>query len=123
VTLITGDLAFFYDRNGLWHNYLPPNLRLVILNNHAGGIFRLLDGPRQQPELDEYFETRQLLDAEQTAKDFNLAYFPCHNPAELKTNLAKFWAGGPGILEIFTASPENAAFFDLFRNKSPFRQR
>jgi hypothetical protein len=57
VTLITGDVAFFYDRNGLWHNCLPPNLRVVLLNNHGGGIFRLIDGPAGQPELEEYFET------------------------------------------------------------------
>ena len=29
--LITGDLAFFYDRNAFWHNYLVPNLRIVLL--------------------------------------------------------------------------------------------
>jgi len=40
-TLISGDLAFFYDRNGLWHQHIPPNLRVVILNNHGGGIFKL----------------------------------------------------------------------------------
>ena len=27
-TLITGDLAFFYDRNGLWHPNVPSNLRI-----------------------------------------------------------------------------------------------
>ena len=120
--LITGDLAFFYDRNGLWHNYLPHNLRIVIQNNQAGGIFRLIDGPRQQPELAELFETHQALNAEQTAKDFNMAYFPCRNLAELTQNLPLFWQAGPGILEIFTNSPENAAFFSSFKQNSPFSE-
>ncbi|MGV3585624.1 MAG: 2-succinyl-5-enolpyruvyl-6-hydroxy-3-cyclohexene-1-carboxylic-acid synthase [Adhaeribacter sp.] len=119
--LITGDLAFFYDRNGLWHNYLPPNLRIVLLNNQGGGIFRLIDGPRQQPELAEFFETHQDLNAAQTAKDFKMAYFPCHNLAELTQNLPLFWQAGPGILEIFTNSPDNAAFFSAFKQSSPFR--
>lgn len=121
VVLITGDLAFFYDRNGLWHNYLPQNLRIVLFNNHGGGIFRLIDGPKQQPELEEYFETRQLLNAEQTAKDFKLTYFSCRTSKEIAANLLKFWTSGPAILEIFTQSSVNAAFFDLFKKKSPFK--
>jgi len=31
VTLVTGDLAFFYDRNAFWHNYTMPNLRIILL--------------------------------------------------------------------------------------------
>ena len=72
--LLTGDMAFFYDRNAFWHNYPLPNLRIVLLNNHAGGIFRLIDGPDRQPELEEYFETHQALTAEHTAQDFSLEY-------------------------------------------------
>jgi 2-succinyl-5-enolpyruvyl-6-hydroxy-3-cyclohexene-1-carboxylate synthase len=72
--LLTGDLAFFYDRNAFWHNYLLPNLRIVLLNNHGGGIFRMIDGPARQPELEEYFVTRQALEAENTAHDFGMDY-------------------------------------------------
>src|SRR5690606_10440108 len=50
--LITGDLAFFYDRNAFWHNYPLPNLRIVVLNNHGGIIFGMIDGPGQLPEAD-----------------------------------------------------------------------
>jgi 2-succinyl-5-enolpyruvyl-6-hydroxy-3-cyclohexene-1-carboxylate synthase len=122
-TLITGDLAFFYDRNGLWHNYLPENLRIVLLNNHAGGIFRLIDGPRRQPELAEFFETYQALDAQQTALDFKMQYFSCQNESELEQVLPAFWAGRAGILEIFTDSQVNAAFFDEYRQHSPFKRK
>jgi 2-succinyl-5-enolpyruvyl-6-hydroxy-3-cyclohexene-1-carboxylate synthase len=51
------------------------NLRIVVLNNHGGGIFRLLDGPAGQPELEDYFETRQRNKAELTAKDAGLHLF------------------------------------------------
>ena len=63
VTLITGDMAFFYDRNAFWHKYNLPNLRIIVLNNHAGGIFRLIEGPAQLPELEEFFETEHKLSA------------------------------------------------------------
>jgi 2-succinyl-5-enolpyruvyl-6-hydroxy-3-cyclohexene-1-carboxylate synthase len=117
VVLLTGDVAFFYDRNAFWHNYPTPNLRVVLFNNHGGGIFRLIDGPRQQPELDEFFETRQTLTAGNTARDFNLAYFPVSSFAELEAALPVFFAAetGAAILEIFTDSKTNAAFFEEYR--------
>jgi len=117
VVLLTGDVAFFYDRNAFWHNYPTPNLRVVLFNNHGGGIFRLIDGPRQQPELDEFFETHQALTAENTARDFNLRYFPVSTFAELDAALPVFFAAetGAAILEVFTDSKTNAAFFEEYR--------
>ncbi|OWP64238.1 2-succinyl-5-enolpyruvyl-6-hydroxy-3-cyclohexene-1-carboxylic-acid synthase [Hymenobacter amundsenii] len=117
VVLLTGDVAFFYDRNAFWHNYPTPNLRVVLFNNHGGGIFRLIDGPRQQPELEEFFETRQTLTAENTARDFGLRYFPVATFTELEAALPVFLAaeGGAAILEIFTDSKTNAAFFEQYR--------
>ena len=116
-TLLTGDLAFFYDRNGLWHNYLPQNLRIVLLNNHAGGIFRLIDGPRQQPELEPFFETEQTLNAENTARDFGMRYTAVTNLKELEQALPSFFSAdaGAGIMEIFTDSPANAEAFEKYR--------
>ncbi|MCC9165505.1 2-succinyl-5-enolpyruvyl-6-hydroxy-3-cyclohexene-1-carboxylic-acid synthase [Pontibacter harenae] len=116
-TLITGDLAFFYDRNGLWHNYLPQNLRIVLLNNHAGGIFRLIDGPKQQPELEPFFETKQTLSAENTAKDFGMNYKAINSLEELEQVLPLFFSEkeGVSILEVFTDSKENAALFATYK--------
>ncbi|WP_299176431.1 2-succinyl-5-enolpyruvyl-6-hydroxy-3-cyclohexene-1-carboxylic-acid synthase, partial [uncultured Chryseobacterium sp.] len=37
--LITGDLSFFYDINGLWNQYIPPFVRIIIFNNGEGNIF------------------------------------------------------------------------------------
>jgi 2-succinyl-5-enolpyruvyl-6-hydroxy-3-cyclohexene-1-carboxylate synthase len=117
VVLLTGDVAFFYDRNAFWHNYPTPNLRVVLFNNHGGGIFRLIDGPRQQPELDEFFETRQALTAENLCRDFELRYLPVSTLAELNAALPVFFAleNSAAVLEIFTDSKTNAAFFEDYR--------
>jgi len=117
VVLLTGDVAFFYDRNAFWHNYPTPNLRVVLFNNHGGGIFRLIDGPRQQPELDEFFETHQALTAENLCRDFGLRYLPIASFAELEAALPVFFAAASGaaVLEIFTDSKTNAAFFEKYR--------
>ena len=90
-TLITGDMAFFYDRNGLWHSSIPSNLRIIIMNNHGGGIFRIIPGPDRLPELEEYFETQQPLNAANTAKDFGLEYHICRNQNELEALLPDFF--------------------------------
>lgn len=117
VVLLTGDVAFFYDRNAFWHNYPTPNLRVALFNNHGGGIFRLIDGPRQQPELEEFFETHQALTAENLCRDFRLRYLPVSSFDELNAALPVFFAaeGGAAVLEIFTDSKTNAAFFEEYR--------
>ena len=117
VVLLTGDVAFFYDRNAFWHNYATPNLRVVLFNNHGGGIFRLIDGPRQQPELDEFFETHQALTAKNLCRDFQLRYLPVTSFAELTAALPVFFAAesGAAVLEIFTDSKTNSAFFEEYR--------
>ena len=115
--LLTGDMAFFYDRNAFWHNYPLPNLRIVLLNNHGGGIFRLIDGPRQQPELEEYFETHQALSARRTAEDYGMEYHqidltePGTYPL-LSTYLADFYgreSDHAKLLEIVTDPRVNQA--------------
>jgi len=117
VVLLTGDVAFFYDRNAFWHNYPTPNLRVILFNNHGGGIFRLIDGPRQQPELDEFFETHQALTAENLCRDFSLRYLPVSSFTELEASLPVFFApeSGAAVLEVFTDSKTNAAFFEDYR--------
>jgi 2-succinyl-5-enolpyruvyl-6-hydroxy-3-cyclohexene-1-carboxylate synthase len=117
VTVVTGDMAFFYDRNALWNNYIPSNLRIVILNNHGGGIFRIIDGPNKLPELNEYFETVQPLTAENTARDHKLDYHFCKDKKEVEKILPSFFkaSGNSRILEIETDSKSNTELFKKFK--------
>jgi 2-succinyl-5-enolpyruvyl-6-hydroxy-3-cyclohexene-1-carboxylate synthase len=110
VTLITGDMAFFYDRNAFWHNYPLANLRIILLNNHAGGIFRLIDGPAKQPELVEFFETKQALTAVHLAAEYGFHYAAVTNSEELETALVEFYEPSlqPKIIEIESSSTRNA---------------
>lgn len=119
VTLITGDMAFFYDRNSLWHNFLPGNLRIIVLNNHGGGIFRLLDGPKGQPEMEEYFETRQALKAAHAATEYGFTYFHCTSRQDLQKQLPAFFevANAPKLLEIETSPQINAQLYALFKKQ------
>ncbi|MFC4872796.1 2-succinyl-5-enolpyruvyl-6-hydroxy-3-cyclohexene-1-carboxylic-acid synthase [Negadavirga shengliensis] len=110
VTLITGDMAFFYDRNAFWHKYNMANLRVIVLNNHGGGIFRLIEGPSKLPELDEYFETQQRLEADLLAQEAGFDYLRLDQENNLPEVLDNFYHKSvrPKILEIISSSVENA---------------
>ena len=118
-TLITGDLAFFYDRNAFFHEHDYKNLRIIVSNNQGGGIFRLIEGPRKQPELEEYFETRHSLTAESLASEFGIKYFPVSNAKELKNVLDGFYEASkrPKLIEVFTDPSTNQEDYLCFKKK------
>lgn len=90
--LLTGDLAFFYDRNAFWNKYVGGNLKVLLLNNHGGVIFRMIEGPARQPELEEYFETTQALEASHLAQEYGFAYFRAEDTQQLQAQMPAFLA-------------------------------
>ncbi len=116
-TLITGDMAFLYDKNAFWHNYSIPNLRIIVINNAGGGIFRLIDGPSTLPELDDWFETKQEHTAESTAKEFGMVYHNCTNFDELTHCLEHFYepSDQAKLLEVQTDRFANQEVFNSFK--------
>ncbi len=119
--LITGDMAFLYDRNAWWHNYDLNNLRIIVLNNHGGGIFRLIPGPSSQPELEPLFETNQRLKARHTAEEFGFEYALCDNRIKIENLLEDFFISDsrPKLIEIETKSSDNHAIMTSFRKTFP----
>ena len=117
VFLFTGDVAFFYDRNAFWHPHLPENLRIVLINNGGGNIFRLIDGPSAQPELAQYFETQHQQNARRTAEDAGMDYAEVRQIADLETHWKGFCErdGKAKILEIFTNPVVNGLVFEAYR--------
>lgn len=108
--LVSGDLSFLYDSNGLWNNYLPANLRIIVVNNGGGGIFRFIPGPSDTEELETYFEAKHQLSVEPLAKMYGIDYLQASNADELELALNVLFTikETPCILEIFTPGKENA---------------
>jgi len=117
VYLLVGDVAFFYDRNALWNNFLPSNLTIILENNSGGGIFRMIDGPSQQPELEPFFETAQKMKAKLTAEESNMEYLSATNFEQLENILTTIpqKSTRARLFEIHTNSVENTAFFKKFK--------
>lgn len=116
-TLLTGDLAFFYDRNAFWNHYVPNNLRIILLNNNGGGIFNLIDGPSSAPELDKFFLTKHTLKAKNLAADFGLIYENCSSQNELSKALHSFFESSETakILELSFDMDKSAEVYKAFR--------
>ncbi|GAB3012342.1 2-succinyl-5-enolpyruvyl-6-hydroxy-3-cyclohexene-1-carboxylic-acid synthase [Spirosoma pulveris] len=117
ITLLIGDVAFFYDRNALWSAPVPPNLRIILLNNDSGHIFRMIDGPSRQPELETYFETPHGYTARNTAQDAGLTYIPCESLDSLQTTLPDFFkpASTAKLLELKTDKQANQDQFQAYK--------
>ena len=112
-TVIIGDMSFFYDRNAFWHNEIPVNLRIFLMNNHGGGIFRFIDGPAKLPECDEYFVTNQRLTAKNMAEDYHLEYSTATTIHEFENRLKKLFEPSTvsRILEVETNNDSSMHVF------------
>ncbi|MDA7694227.1 thiamine pyrophosphate-binding protein [Flavobacteriaceae bacterium] len=124
--LITGDLSFFYDINGLWNNYIPSNFKIILINNGGGGIFRILPGEKDSAKYDTYFETIHQRNAKYVAKAFGFKYRKVNSLRALKRKLPRFFNSNsvPQILEIQTPRKVNDTvllnYFKTMASKSIF---
>lgn len=115
--LLTGDLSFFYDRNALWLNKVPSNLKIIVINNQGGGIFTLIDGPPDNKKLLPYFTTPISQKIVYTALQSQLEYYFCDSLPQLENTLKSFFEPGEkaAILEIKCDMNQNAKAFQLFK--------
>ncbi len=116
--LITGDLSFFYDSNGLWNKYVPDNFKVILVNNGGGGIFRILPGDKNTENFDRFFETIHDLDASHLCKMYGLEYAMTDNEKDLIPALKSFFDHntGPALLEIKTPRKYNdEVLLDYFK--------
>ncbi len=117
-TLIVGDISFFYDSNGLWNKHLPNNLKIIVINNQGGNIFRIIDGPSTTAAFTSYFETQQILNIEQMAKVFNLPYYKINEQKDVTAVISKAYQPHDSavIIEVITSGVESSAILTSYFN-------
>lgn len=108
--LIVGDLSFLYDSNALWIKGLSKNLRIVVMNNNGGDVFRILPTNGQIDGIEEYFETPQNVSIEKLVQASGLDYLYANNLQTLDEVLKEFYSHNEKaiVLEIDTRSCPNA---------------
>ena len=102
--LITGDLSFLYDSNGLWNNYVRSDFRIIVINNGGGGIFRILPGKEDTSVFERFFETKHSLNLRKYCEIFNFEYLFSDNKKDLKFASSVFYqcSERPKLLEVST---------------------
>lgn len=107
--LVTGDLGFLYDANGLWNAYLRQDFRIIVMNNGGGGIFRILPGKEDNQTFETFFETVHQKDLRHLCQLQGLEYERAENADEVSACLGHFFSSSekPRLLEIRTPRLEN----------------
>ncbi len=114
--ILLGDMSFFYDINALWNKYLRSNFKIIVLNNGGGGIFRLMDGPSDLPECEDYFATQSARTCKRMAEEFNINYFHASDFVTLQHQLTAICNDKTraGILEVEVNSALTIEFYKKF---------
>lgn len=108
--LITGDMSMQYDIGALSSTLLSPRLKIVVINNGGGGIFRTIPTTRDLPELERFFTCDTRLPLPELAKGYGLTYFKATSATELADVIPAFIAEScrAAILEVKTPPEEPA---------------
>ncbi len=113
---ILGDLSFVYDSNGLWNRDFPRNLRIIVLNDSGGGIFRIIEGPDRMPFFEEFSVAHHPVSLQLLTEAFGLSYRMARDYNTLDHGLEFIFKkdSGPCVLEVDTGKSKNSAIFKEF---------
>lgn len=120
VFCIIGDLSFFYDQNALWNTSLKGNLRIILLNNSGGSIFRGLPGLSESAAADKLVAACHTTNAEGICTQNDIGYMAAHNMEEMQLGIVTLLtrhSERPMLLEVTTdAATDNRVMGDYFKS-------
>lgn len=101
--LVTGDLAFLHDTNGLLlaKDY-PGSLTVIVINNEGGGIFEKLAIAPFDPPFEKFFATPQQVDLAQLAAAYDIPHLVPESWDELEVLLMDWPKRGLRVIELKT---------------------
>ncbi|MEN8928466.1 MAG: 2-succinyl-5-enolpyruvyl-6-hydroxy-3-cyclohexene-1-carboxylic-acid synthase [Flavobacteriales bacterium] len=116
--LISGDISFFYDSNAFWHNHVPANFKVIVINNGEGNIFKILPYPQEDKTSLPFFTTPHQTSIKKFCDLYNLAYFRSESIESLSQNFDKFIENNeqPSVLEIDTSKADNDTILKEYFN-------
>ncbi len=105
VLFISGDHAFRYDANGLSFENIPDNLKIIVINNDGGNIFRIIDGPQNFESSDDFIEHTQHKSVKKLVEYHGIEYRVANDIESLEKEMIELIDGSAKcgrILEVFT---------------------
>lgn len=104
--LITGDLSFGYDTGILGLDNLNSKLKIIVINNNGGGIFRFIKTTKDLDCREEMFCADSHLPIKGLADAYNWKYYNVSDMHSLQSNFNDFInSDEKGIMEIMV-NPE-----------------
>lgn len=114
---VIGDLSFFYDQNALWNSNLRGNLRIILLNNRGGGIFRQLPGLSDSPAADDLVMASHENTAQGICTQNDIGYMSAKNMDEMQIGVVTLLtreSERPMLLEVFTDSNDDVKVLEKY---------
>ena len=96
-------------------------MKVIVINNYGGGIFRIIPGPATSKQRDEYFEAKHVQNVASVANAFGLKTLSVAVMEDFVNLLPEFLnpANKIQLLEVFTDAEQNAEnlyqFFKLIK--------
>lgn len=114
---VIGDLSFFYDQNALWNSNLRGNLRIILLNNRGGGIFRQQPGLSDSPAADDLVMASHENTAQGICTQNDIGYMSAKNMDEMQIGIVTLLtreSERPMLLEVFTDSNDDVKALEKY---------
>ena len=118
IVFLTGDLSFIYDSNALWNNYIGNNLKVIVMNNNGGNIFRFIGDKELMEKSLDFFTTPHHVKIKQLVEAYGLNYLVCDTTENLGKSIQNLLNSDKStVLEVFTDSDLNTENYKgYFRN-------
>lgn len=122
--LISGDMSAQYDMGALASTLIDSRLRIVVLMNGGGEIFRFIRTTRSVPELDGFIAAKANFPARHLAEAFGFKFLEANGREELDKALPELFGPSkkPIMLAVYTDGQESARlfheYFKPFKTKS-----
>jgi len=115
LVVVTGDLAYYHDMNGLLAlDRCGVDATIVLLNNDGGGIFHKLPIESFDPPFTEQFKTPHGLDFGPTGDIYGLEFRRADSEADV---VAAIEATGPTVVEVQTDAADSHRVRDQLHDR------
>ena len=108
--LVSGDMSFGYDLGGLACGLAPATMRIVVVDNGGGDIFRFINATKSLSIREKYLSADGEVPAQSLAETFGWSYFYADSAQTLRDQLEEFFEIDfmPKLLHICTRGRANA---------------
>ena len=118
--LVTGDMTMAYGIGALSLHQLPERLKIIVMSNGGGAIFRFVGSTASLPQREQYFCAAPNLPLRDLCKAYGLEYMRAESQSQLLSKLPSFFAPrlAPTLLEIVTDGEVSASILRNYMNRT-----